>query len=55
LYGKADKKIANRAIIFVQHEKRRHFHLNEKPMRLSRRHQRSIVPKTWSQSVVLTP
>ena len=54
-YGKADKKIADRAIIFVQHEKRRHFHLNEKPMRLSRRHQRSVVPKTWSQSVVLTP
>jgi hypothetical protein len=25
------------------------------PMRLPRRHHRSIVPKTWSQSVVLTP
>ena len=55
LYGKADKKIADRAIICVQREKRRHFHLNEKPMRLPRRHQRSVVPKTWSQSVVLTP
>jgi hypothetical protein len=27
LYGKADKKIADRAIICVQREKRRHFHL----------------------------
>jgi hypothetical protein len=29
LYGKADKKIADRAIIYVQREKRRHFHLTE--------------------------
>ncbi len=29
LYGKADKKIADRAIKFVQREKRRHFHLND--------------------------
>ena len=29
LYGKADKKIADRAIICVQREKRRHFHLTE--------------------------
>jgi hypothetical protein len=29
LYGKADKKIADRAIICVQREKRRHFHLND--------------------------
>jgi hypothetical protein len=29
LYGKADKKIAYRAIICVQREKRRHFHLND--------------------------
>jgi hypothetical protein len=27
LYGKADKKIADRAISCVQREKRRHFHL----------------------------
>jgi hypothetical protein len=27
LYGKADQKIADRAIKFVQREKRRHFHL----------------------------
>jgi hypothetical protein len=27
LYGKADKKIADRAINFVQREKRRHFYL----------------------------
>ena len=29
LYGKADKKIADRAIICVQREKRRQFHLTE--------------------------
>jgi hypothetical protein len=29
LYGKADKKIADRAIGCVQREKRRHFHLND--------------------------
>jgi hypothetical protein len=29
LYGKADKKIADCAIIYVQREKRRHFHLTE--------------------------
>jgi hypothetical protein len=29
LYGKADEKIADRAIICVQREKRRHFHLIE--------------------------
>ena len=29
LYGKADKKIADRAIKCVQREKRRHFHLIE--------------------------
>jgi hypothetical protein len=29
LYGKADKKIADRAINYVQREKRRHFHLND--------------------------
>jgi len=29
LYGKADKKIADRAINCVQREKRRHFHLND--------------------------
>jgi hypothetical protein len=29
LYGKADKKIADRAIIYVQRQKRRHFHLTE--------------------------
>ena len=29
LYGKADKKLADRAIRFVQREKRRHFHLKE--------------------------
>ena len=29
LYGKADKKIADRAIKCVQREKRRHFHLME--------------------------
>ena len=29
LYGKADKKIADRAITCVQREKRRHFHLND--------------------------
>ena len=29
LYGKADKKTADRAIICVQREKRRHFHLTE--------------------------
>jgi hypothetical protein len=29
LYGKADKKIADRAINCVQREKRRHFHLTE--------------------------
>ena len=28
LYGKADKKIADRAINCVQRENRRHFHLN---------------------------
>ena len=27
LYGKADKKIEDRAIIYIQREKRRHFHL----------------------------
>jgi hypothetical protein len=29
LYGKADKKTADRAITCVQREKRRHFHLND--------------------------
>jgi hypothetical protein len=29
LYGEADQKIADRAIICVQREKRRHFHLTE--------------------------
>ena len=29
LYGEADQKIADRAIIGVQREKRRHFHLTE--------------------------
>jgi hypothetical protein len=29
IYGKADKKTADRAIICVQREKRRHFHLND--------------------------
>ena len=29
LYGKADKKIADRALIYTQREKRRHFHLIE--------------------------
>jgi hypothetical protein len=29
LYGKADKRIADRAINCVQREKRRHFHLND--------------------------
>ena len=29
LYGKADKKIADRAINCVQREKRRHFHLTD--------------------------
>lgn len=29
LYGKADKKTADRAINCVQREKRRHFHLND--------------------------
>jgi hypothetical protein len=29
LYGKADKKIADRAINCVEREKRRHFHLTE--------------------------
>jgi hypothetical protein len=29
IYGKADKKIADRAIICAQREKRRHFHLND--------------------------
>src|ERR1700730_16303726 len=29
LYGKANKKIADRAITCVQREKRRHFHLND--------------------------
>jgi hypothetical protein len=29
LYGKADEKIADRAINFVQREKRRHFHLTK--------------------------
>ena len=29
LYGRADKKIADRAIIYVQRQKRRHFHLTE--------------------------
>jgi hypothetical protein len=29
LYGRADKKIADRAINSVQREKRRHFHLND--------------------------
>ena len=29
LYGKADEKIANRAITCVEREKRRHFHLTE--------------------------
>jgi hypothetical protein len=29
LYGKADKKIADRAISCVQREKRRQFHLND--------------------------
>jgi hypothetical protein len=29
MYGKADEKIADRAINFVQREKRRHFHLTE--------------------------
>jgi hypothetical protein len=29
LYGKADKNIADRAIICVQREKRQHFHLTE--------------------------
>ena len=33
LYGKADKTIVDRAIICVQREKRRHFHLT--PMRPS--------------------
>jgi len=27
LYGKADKEIADRALIDIQREKRRHFHL----------------------------
>jgi hypothetical protein len=30
LYGKADAKIADRAMVCVQREKRRHFHLSEK-------------------------
>jgi hypothetical protein len=29
LYGKAEKRIADRAINCVQREKRRHFHLND--------------------------
>jgi hypothetical protein len=29
LYGKADERIANRAMTCVQREKRRHFHLTE--------------------------
>jgi len=29
LYGEADQKIADRAILCVQREKRRHFHLTE--------------------------
>jgi hypothetical protein len=29
LYGKADKKTADRAINCVQREKRRHFHLTD--------------------------
>jgi hypothetical protein len=29
LYGGADEKIADRAIVCVQREKRRHFHLTE--------------------------
>jgi hypothetical protein len=29
LYGKADKRIADRAINCVRREKRRHFHLND--------------------------
>jgi hypothetical protein len=29
LYGKSDKKIADRAIRCVRREKRRHFHLND--------------------------
>lgn len=29
LYGKADQKIADRAMTYVQREKRRHFHLTE--------------------------
>ena len=29
LYGKANKKLADRAINFVQREKRRHFHLKD--------------------------
>ena len=29
LYGKADKKLADRAIRFVQREKRRNFHLKD--------------------------
>jgi hypothetical protein len=29
LYGKADEKIADRAIACVQREKRRHFHLTD--------------------------
>jgi len=29
LYGEADKRIADRAMVCVQREKRRHFHLTE--------------------------
>src|SRR6478735_8216140 len=32
LYAKADKKIADRPLIYVQREKRRHFHLLTKSM-----------------------
>lgn len=29
LYGDADQKIADRAMIYIEREKRRHFHLTE--------------------------
>jgi hypothetical protein len=29
LYGEADRKIADRAMIYIEREKRRHYHLTE--------------------------
>jgi hypothetical protein len=57
LYGKADKKIADHAIICVQHEKRRYFHLNDQidataPTSSSQHRPEDMVPKCGADAVV---